>query len=234
MWQINTTTLRLEWVADTAQHKYVVLSHTWQAGQEVTYQEFISSERDLSSPRFDKIIQTCHKAEAMGIQYAWVDTCCIDKSSSAELAEAINAMFTWYKDSSICFVYLCDLPKEERPGTVDLDTKLMRKCNWFRRGWTLQELIAPQQVLFYDTGWNLRARKSSMLPTLSTITRIDERVLADSSLLPSIPVAKRMSWASSRQTTREEDIAYCLFGIFDIHLPLIYGEGGRKAFIRLQ
>lgn len=140
-------------------------------------------------------------------------------------------MFKWYQEAAVCYVYLPDL--EEDDGRDIHDVLKLTKYKWFRRGWTLQELIASRHIQFYDRSWKLRGNKASLRQMLYAITKIDEKVLADSSLLPTIPVARRMSWAAKRQTTREEDLAYCLFGIFNVHLPLIYGEGTR-AFIRLQ
>ncbi|KAK0713753.1 heterokaryon incompatibility protein-domain-containing protein [Lasiosphaeria miniovina] len=229
MWLIDTDTVELKEVRVPESHPYAVLSHTWKDDQEVTFRSFMGSAGDyghgMSKPGFRKIAKTCQLAKDRGIRYAWVDTCCIDKSSSAELSEAINSMFQWYAQAEVCFVYLADLT------TTDDDD--FRSCRWFRRGWTLQELIAPCAIEFYDASWAPRGTKASLTSLLSSITRIDADVLLNHRLLPSIPVAKRMSWAADRGTTRIEDRAYCLFGIFDVHLPLIYGEGA-KSFIRLQ
>lgn len=140
-------------------------------------------------------------------------------------------MFRWYKQSHVCFVFLSDLLSIDRNKI----SSYLPNCRWFTRGWTLQELIAPSEIEFYDWGWNLIGTNGddTLRALLSEITGIDANVLDDSDLLQSIPVARRMSWAASRQTTRVEDLAYCLFGIFDVNLPLIYGEG-KKSFIRLQ
>ena len=175
------------------------------------------------------MIETCRLAREQGLSYAWIDTCCIDKSSSAELTEAINSMFNWYKESAICFAFLSDLPALK---SKVLENEL-RLCRWFTRGWTLQELIAPKSVEFYDQGWQRRGTKQSLQQELSAITGIDLEILEDSNLLSTIPVARRMSWASRRKTSRVEDRAYSLLGLFDVNVPLIYGEGP-KAFIRLQ
>jgi hypothetical protein len=171
-----------------------------------------------------------------------MDTCCIDKSSSAELTEAINSMFRWYKESTICFAYLSDLPAVSPwlddvgefllVGEVALGEYLPR-CRWFTRGWTLQELIASKNVEFYDEEWYIRGDKVSLRRQIWLVTGIEEPVLDNSDRISTVPVARRMSWAAKRQTTRVEDLSYCLFGIFDVHLPLIYGEG-MKAFLRLQ
>jgi hypothetical protein len=180
-------------------------------------------------PGYSKILKTCEVARDTGLEYAWVDTCCIDKSSSAELSEAINSMFQWYQVAKVCFVYLSDLPP-----TSSLNNRMSR-CKWFTRGWCLQELIAPHNVRFYNCRWDFIGSKldANLLELVSRISRIDEAVLADTSILPTLSVAKKMSWAAHRETTKPEDIAYCLLGIFDVNMPLLYGEGP-KAFMRLQ
>ncbi|KAH6712639.1 heterokaryon incompatibility protein-domain-containing protein [Leptodontidium sp. MPI-SDFR-AT-0119] len=222
MWLINTTSLALEFIEDPETCIYAILSHTW-GDNEVSFQDMADVKRARKKQGFSKIQRTCQLALDRNIEYAWVDTCCIDKSSSAELTEAINSMFHWYKQSHICFVFLSDL----------LSIKYLYSCRWFTRGWTLQELIASEEIEFYDAGWNLVGTNDSLRGSLAEITGIDEEILNDSDMLQTVPVARRMSWASSRRTTRVEDLAYCLFGIFDVNLPLIYGEG-QKAFLRLQ
>ncbi|KAE9363931.1 HET-domain-containing protein [Stipitochalara longipes BDJ] len=229
MWLLNTASLALEPVENLDGCTYAVLSHTWQRG-EVTFQEIADLEQARVKPGFSKIKRTCELAHERGINYAWVDTCCIDKSSSAELTEAINSMFRWYKNSAVCFVFLCDLPALDDSSTMN---DYFPRCRWFGRGWTLQELIAPNNIEFYDQGWNSRGNKVSLQLWLSEITGIDREVLRNSNALSTVSVARRMSWAAMRATSRLEDRAYCLFGIFDVHLPLIYGEG-LNSFTRLQ
>jgi len=230
MWLIDTTTLRLVEVRGPENQPYVALSHTWIEGEEVSFQEIWHPDTIRQKAGWAKITNTCRLARERDppILFAWVDTCCIDKTSSASLSEAINSMFFWYQQAAVCYVYLSDLRAPENPAQLQLEF-----CRWFGRGWTLQELIAPSYVEFYDKFWICFGTKASLSSILSSVTRIDPVVLADCSLLPSIPVARRMSWAATRKTTRTEDLAYCLFGIFNVHLPLIYGEG-EKAFIRLQ
>jgi Heterokaryon incompatibility protein (HET) len=225
---INTTSLVLETIEDPETCLYAILSHTW-GEDEVSFNDMADLERARTRRGFSKIERTCQLARQRNLEYAWVDTCCIDKSSSAELTEAINSMFRWYKQSHVCFVYLSDLlsTNESLLGTY------LPQCRWFTRGWTLQELVASEEIEFYNYSWNLIGTDESLRILISAITGIDWAVLSDSDMLNTIPVARRMSWAASRQTTRVEDRAYCLFGIFDVNLPLIYGEG-QKAFIRLQ
>jgi len=176
---------------------------------------------------YKKIIATCQLARSKGIEYAWVDTCCVDKTSSSELNEAINSMYRWYWTAEVCFALLTDFDND-----ITLEAALP-KCRWFTRGWCLQELIAPKILEWYDVGWRCIGVKADLTTSVSRITSIDESVLLDRNLIASVPVGRRMSWAAKRKTTRQEDLAYCLLGIFDVNMPMLYGEGPR-AFIRLQ
>ncbi|RYP56406.1 hypothetical protein DL771_011887 [Monosporascus sp. 5C6A] len=181
---------------------------------------------------FHKIQRACQIAIEDGIEWIWIDTNCIDKGSSAELTEAINSMYSWYKASTVCYAYLCDVPDLDM-GEED-PLRHFRKSRWFHRGWTLQELIAPRRVLFYSKTWTrIGDRSGSLAVVISRITGIDLSVILGIADLHQISVAKKMSWAATRQTSRVEDMAYCLLGIFDVNMPLLYGEGP-KAFIRLQ
>ncbi|KAI3395940.1 hypothetical protein diail_651 [Diaporthe ilicicola] len=235
MWLIDTTTLRLEEVIDLQDCKYAILSHTWEK-DEVAFQEMLAESRParlLKKAGFLKIKKTCEVAKEKGYAYAWVDTCCIDKTSSAALSEAINSMFHWYKGSSLCLAHLSDLQVNNFEHAESRTSEFMKDCRWFTRGWTLQELIGPEELEFYDQEWNFRGSKKTLRHQLSAITGIDTDILEDSELLPTVPVGRRMSWAAHRKTTRVEDIAYCLFGIFGVNMPMIYGEG-KNAFLRLQ
>ena len=209
-----------------------------------------------------KIDSFCRLAAERGFDWAWIDTCCIDKRSSAELSEAINAMFKWYQHSDECYVHLSDVeysPDEvqfirERKDTGRLfedGSKLsakFRKSSWFTRGWTLQELLAPpkSKLIFFDAYWNEIGRLPQLASTVSEITGIEESFMGFKKYLRALEwmtastpsahasVAKIMSWASRRKTSREEDMAYCLLGLFDVNMSLLYGEGAERAFYRLQ
>ncbi|KAK4246325.1 heterokaryon incompatibility protein-domain-containing protein [Corynascus novoguineensis] len=210
---------------------YAILSHTWDQ-DEVTLQQLLTANLSELQTKagFQKIQQTCALTRTRdGFEYAWVDTCCIDKTSSAELSEAINSMFAWYHDAKVCYVFLADLP----PSTADDLWLYLPRCRWFKRGWTLQELLAPREVLFFDREWNYRGNVKELARLVGEITGIPRRLLRREAELSDFAVARRMSWAAARETTRVEDMAYCLLGIFDVNLSLIYGEGA-KAYSRLQ
>ena len=212
--------------------KYAILSHTWGEG-EVSFQDFVHPDKEVRLRKlgFQKIEKTCQLARKAGL-YVWVDTCCIDKTSSAELNEALNSMFQWYQSAVVCYAWLADLCVGDSLSPAD-PVSCFKDCRWFTRGWTLQELIAPIDLEFYDQEWTYRGTKVDLSDVLSGITKIDAEVLRNAELLHRLPVAQRMSWAAARQTTRIEDMAYCLLGIFDVNMPMLYGEGS-KAFTRLQ
>jgi hypothetical protein len=242
---------------------YTILSHTWGL-EEVTYQDITTPEenrpRIAESPLFsdhvsrdhevnhlrrkrgeDKIDRVCSQSYHDGVAWVWIDTCCIDKSSSSELSDAINSMFQWYKDAALCYVFLEDVSCEDlepSDGSARSKLEIIGAARWFSRGWTLQELIASEKIHFFSfvpdkSEWRFIGSKVSEVDLLSSITGIDRSVLEEPSLLSTMSVARRMSWAAFRQTTRIEDIAYCLLGIFQVNMPLLYGEGN-SAFIRLQ
>ena len=208
--------------------KYGILSHTW-GDDEVTFQDMKAGPLPIQKRGYGKIKETCRLARGDGLDFAWVDTCCIDKSSSAELTEAINSMYAWYRDSEVCYAFLEDL----EPDTEINSSSKFRECRWFTRGWTLQELIAPKRVEFYDRTWAHRGLRDDIATTLQGITLIPAGIFTGQQKLSATSVSQRMSWASLRRTTRIEDEAYCLLGIFSIYMPLIYGEG-LKSFRRLQ
>lgn len=181
---------------------------------------------------FSKILNCCEQAKKDGIDWVWVDTCCIDKTSSSELSEAINSMFEWYQKSAVCYAFLEDVHATD----CAVSTLELRQARWFTRGWCLQELVAPRKIEFYSADWTEFGTKWSLHTQIEQITGIPAEILLNKSEnlgLVEYNVAQKMSWASKRKTTRREDEAYCLLGIFGIFMPLLYGEGSR-AFHRLQ
>jgi hypothetical protein len=255
---INTRTLAMHEFVGRSPPPYAILSHTW-GREEVTFQDYhypTTRERLLG---FAKIRATCQQARREGLEYAWVDACCIDKTSSSELGEAINSMFRWYREASICYAYLEDITAEDAPrdssNAVVGDGRIRGShgssgsgsgsgsttatigfghSRWFTRGWTLQELIAPRTVDFYNQDWHKIGEKKTMSKALAQATGIDTFILEGTADLQQVSVGRRMSWAVNRETARPEDAAYSLMGLFDANLPLIYGEGATRAFIRLQ
>ena len=211
--------------------EYAILSHTWREdGDEVSFQDVRphSLEAAMEKSAFQKIQQTSRQAKRDGLDYFWVDTCCIDKTSSAELTEAINSMSQWYASARVCYVYMSDVDEAEGEESF-------RRSRWFTRAWTLQELLAPKEVRFYDESWRFIGRLSDPIwaKIVSEVTGIDVRMLLHTAKLQDFSIAQRMSWAAYRKATRLEDHAYSLLGIFDVTMPLLYGEG-HKSFIRLQ
>lgn len=205
---------------------YAILSHTWGSDIEEVNFEDLTSGNGKDKPGYKKIQFCGDQAVLDGLEYFWVDTCCIDKSSSAELSEAINSMFFWYAKAAFCYVYLSDIHQ-------NADSVTSLKANkWFTRGWTLQELLAPKNVIFYSAGWQVLGDKTGLKDQLQKITKIPSDAL-EGTPLNHFSIAERMSWASKRVTTRIEDAAYSLLGVFGVNMPLLYGER-EKAFLRLQ
>jgi hypothetical protein len=207
---------------------YAILSHRWVEGEEVSFEDMQAPDRDQNAG-FRKIQNCCTQAAIDRYEYVWVDTCCIDKNNNAEVSEAINSMYRWYEKAGICYAYLHDVNDAENPEPQ------FAKSKWFTRGWTLQELVAPQRVVFFgDNGsWFEIETKITLREAIKRITKIDTRVLECNQYVFKASIAQRMSWASGRETTRPEDMAYCLLGIFKVNMPLLYGEA-ENAFLRLQ
>lgn len=247
---INTETLRLDEFHGSAIPSYAILSHTWTAS-ELNFQDWLYVHKQ-NPPRwgwvhlseevakikategYRKIRRACELARADWWDWIWVDTVCIDKTSSAELSEAINSMYNWYSGAAICYAFLEDVP----PSTVDecrAEGSRFRTSCWFKRGWTLQELLAPPRLQFTSSSWTPICARSDVSEAIEKITGIPAKPPSGTRLQQrsGVAVSDVMSWAHERQTTREEDAAYCLMGLLGINMPLLYGEG-RHAFHRLQ
>ncbi|KAI0411283.1 heterokaryon incompatibility protein-domain-containing protein [Xylaria grammica] len=279
---LNTSTHTLETFTGAHPPNYAILSHTW-SEDEVLFEDIRAALHDESADESEqkwrrksgarKILDAAKKSSENGFDYIWIDTCCIDKSSSAELSEAINSMYRWYHQSAVCYVYLSDVDSSaveppfqdgwSMPMIAERRKVTFKKSRWFRRGWTvrskslnpqfmtrvcqirisilmhrqLQELIAPREVFFFDGGWSYIGSRGSLATTISDITQIDTSLLEDRTKFPTLEIFSihtRMTWAHGRETTRPEDRAYSMMGIFGVNMPLLYGEGPWKAFMRLQ
>ncbi|KAL7805241.1 hypothetical protein V8C44DRAFT_341237 [Trichoderma aethiopicum] len=235
---INVKTHKLEEFLDDRAPAYAILSHTWAEDyEELSFRDVEDGNTDKPGIGSVKFRECCRQAAEDDLGYAWVDTCCIDKANLVELSEAINSMFRWYQRASICYAFLSDVPGDENPS--EKGSKFQRS-RWFQRGWTLQELLAPRKMRFYGTApdgvpdWQLLGTKASLRKIIASITGIAHEYLWGIAGLDQASIAQRMSWAANRDTKRKEDLAYCLLGIFDITMPMIYGEGGEQAFFRLQ
>ncbi|TBU43670.1 hypothetical protein BD309DRAFT_89836 [Dichomitus squalens] len=172
----------------------------------------------------------CMVARAEGHRYIWIDSCCIDKTSSSELSEAINSMYGWYEEAEVCYAYLADVPPRATPHSKESP---FGRSRWFTRGWTLQELIAPDNVHFLSADWSFLGSKRNLAGVLEGITGVSQEALLHKRELGEFSVAQRFSWASKRQTKRVEDQAYALMRLFAINMPTLYGEG-QRAVQRLQ
>ncbi|RYP07642.1 hypothetical protein DL764_002379 [Monosporascus ibericus] len=224
---INVHSDELKGVFPEQEPPYAILSHVWDG-------------------RNEKIVGACQQAINDNLGWLWCDTNCIDKTSSAELTEAISNMFAWYTKSQVCYAYLDDVdippPRATRSsGSAGLKKNaeennlalantehvqpLFAKSRWFTRGWTLQELLAPSREVFFAKDWTALGDRNQLSRSISDIARIHIGALRDRSTIWQYSVAQRMSWAADRQTIRREDVAYCLLGIFNIHMPMLYGEG---------
>ena len=215
---------------------YAILSHTWEDGQEVTYKDLMDGT-GKSKSGYDKIQFCGQQAERDGLQYFWVDTCCIDKANHVELQKAINSMFRWYQNAAKCYVYLSDVSIAKRKasdGILEYTWEpAFRQSRWFARGWTLQELLAPTLVEFYSRERRKLGDKRSLRQQIHEITGIPDAAL-NRAPLSQFGDKERFSWIQCRQTKFEEDKAYSLLGIFDVEMPLRYGEGSASAFKRLD
>ena len=223
---------------DGAIPPYAILSHTWGAdAEEVTFADLAEGGGGKHKPGYKKIRFCGAQAQQDGLQYFWVDTCCIDKSDQAELSLSIRSMFRWYQNATKCYVYLSDVSAKKRK----LDDMLtqstweptFRSSRWFTRGWTLQELLAPSTVEFFSQEWKKLGNKISLKSVIRKITGIPHEAL-DGAPLSHFSVDERLRWKGDRKTKREEDAWYSLAGIFDVEIAPAYSEGAASAFKRLK
>ncbi|OBT51768.1 hypothetical protein VE04_08199 [Pseudogymnoascus sp. 24MN13] len=205
MWLLNVQTKKLEEFFGEKIPKYAILSHTW-GENEASFKDVKRNGYRSGSP---KIHGSCAQAQAIGLEYIWIDTCCIDKRSSSELLEAISSMWDWYNKATICFAYLSDVPDGDNYME---DDSAFSSSRWFKRGWTLQELIAPPVVRFYNASWQFIGKKSEHQDDHQFTLKISNITVA-----MRCSVAEKMSWAAGRETTRPEDVAYSLLGIFGLN-----------------
>jgi hypothetical protein len=216
--------------------RYAILSHTWgDEDEEITFNDFVNNSGMAKSGTtgYEKIKFCGEQAGRDGLRHFWIDTCCIDKSNAVELQEAINSMFRWYRNATKCYVYLSDVSTNKNSQLSELPGEsAFCRSRWFTRGWTLQELLAPISIEFFSQEGIRLGDKESLQLQIQQITGIPIGVLRGDPI-SQISIDTRVAWIANRETTKEEDLAYSLFGIFDVHLPLLYGESIINALRRL-
>ncbi|KAF2773724.1 hypothetical protein EJ03DRAFT_305300 [Teratosphaeria nubilosa] len=210
--------------------QYAILSHTWREDGEPEFSNVLELSKwswSRTKTLYRKVSAAAHLARKDGLQWIWIDTCCIDRGNLVKVQEAVNASFRWYQEAEICYVYLEDL------DTHAQWMESFSNCTWFSRGWTLSELLAPRKTRSYNNVWRHVGTKAMLARVIARITGIDAAIIRQRRALSSVSAAARLSWAAKRKTRRVEDQAHCLLGIFGISMPILYGEGPR-AFHRLQ
>ena len=222
---------------------YAIASHRWKAGTEATIKD-IRNRRNTDKDGCRKVESFAKyvREHVCDVEWLWIDTCCVNQDSSQEVTEAVNSMFRWYSNAEVCLAYLAEVSDAE-------NEREFRGSEWFRRGWTLQELLAPQMVVFLSASWELIGHKGedgwtrsghqiasghALEAAVSAITGVPECVLRNYARSMSLSIEERLSWIYNRQTTKEEDMSYSLLGIFDVTMPVIYGEGAKRARERLM
>jgi hypothetical protein len=225
-----------EFAGDDVIPRYAILSHTWGPDdEEVTFEDLTKGTGE-NKHGYRKIQFCGEQAWKDGLQYFWIDTCCINKEIYAELSEAIKSMFRWYQTATKCYVYLSDVSMTKRKASEEVSElpweSSFQSSRWFTRGWTLQELLAPTSVEFFSKEWKILGDKQSLGQKIHKITRIPKLALQGAPL-SQFSVNERLSWKDGRHTKLDEDMAYSLLGIFGVYIPPIYGEGTGEAFKRL-
>ncbi|ETN38886.1 uncharacterized protein HMPREF1541_06927 [Cyphellophora europaea CBS 101466] len=255
---IDTRTLEL---ADFGNHlpsaQYAILSHRW-GDNEVTYRQYMALDKSLlraQTPRayssgLDKILWGCHMARRNNLRYFWIDTCCINKNNEddqTELSASVMSMWKWYHEAAICYIFLATITlsaaEVERDPNAFMewhhskdseDRDYGRPAEYFRRGWTLQELLAPRRAIFFNATWSFIGSRLQLVDQIYNATNIAKQYINSNEGIRLASIAARLSWAGGRETTREEDRVYSLIGLFDINMDIRYGEGYERAFYRLQ
>lgn len=221
---------------DAALPAYAILSHTWGADAEEVVFKDLATGTGKDKPGYKKIRFCGERAALDGLEYFWIDTCCINKSNKAELSHAINSMFRWYQKAAQCYVYLSDVSTKKRKareeGSGSTWEPAFRASKWFTRGWTLQELLAPSVLRFFSCEGELLGNKMLLAQQIHEITGIPKSAI-EGMRLSRFPVEERLSWIQHRQTKLEEDKTYSLLGILDVYIAPFYGEGTASAFQRL-
>ncbi|KAI6144700.1 hypothetical protein BKA82DRAFT_2370809 [Pisolithus tinctorius] len=228
MYLLNINTQQLEDINERC--PYAILSHAWRIGETLHFHE-IGTESVRIQPGYEKVEMCCELARQDGLDYVWIDTCCADANTSAGQTEKAISAYTWYQQAQVCYTYLDDVDGNEDPREGH---STFRRSRWFKRTWTIQELLAPKHVFFFAKDWTMIGTKAGLSSVISSTTGIHKDALEYPERIPCFSIATRMSWAKGRTSTKEEDKVYALMGLFGVNLPILYGEGETKTFLKLQ
>jgi len=233
---IDTHTLRLvEFNADVGVPPYAILSHTWSCKEEVSYLEYLQPRHEtFRKSGYLKILAACGQARGDGFRIIWIDTCCVQQGNHEDVVANITSMYAYYQNAQVCYVYLADaLNGSLRNISRRNGSSFYRWSEWFSRGWTLQELLAPRTVVFFDKNWRRIGDKHQLQDDIHRITTIPPTVLSGKQSIQDVDVLDRMSWSIWRRTTRRQDSAYCLQGILGVIIEPDYNESRSTSFNRL-
>ncbi|KAI6101878.1 hypothetical protein F5141DRAFT_1218083 [Pisolithus sp. B1] len=228
MYLLNVNTQQLEDIHE--QRPYAILSHVWGAGERDYFQK-IGTKNVHMEPGYEKVEMCCGLAQQDGLDYVWIDNCCADANARGTQSEARISAYAWFQQAQVCYAYLDDVDGDEDPREK---FSRFRGSRWFKRSWTLQELLAPKHVFFFAKDWTMIGTKADLVEIISKVADIHKDALEYPERIPCFSIATRMSWAKGRTSTKEEDKVYALMGLFGVNLPVVYGEGKTRTFLKLQ
>nr|POE72713.1 vegetative incompatibility protein het-e-1 [Quercus suber] len=222
---------------------YAIVSHRWLSGTEAMWED-VQERKNVDKAGYQKVqgFVKYMKSQIPLVKWLWIDTCCIKQHADRELSEAINSMFRWYRNAEVCLAYLGDVPSAD-------DVPTFERSVWFKRGWTLQELLAPSVVIFLSKDWKVIGHKGrsgygrngtavetgpSLEGRIAKITKIPEAILRNYEESISLSSEEKMAWIAGRDTLRGEDLSYCLLGILDVSMNIRYGDGQERTRARLM
>ncbi|KAI0672180.1 hypothetical protein C8Q78DRAFT_732380 [Trametes maxima] len=252
---LNTRSGAFRWFERTADVSYAIVSQVVGEGKDQSYQDILRVQNAaaftleghaskhclqnssiLDDARVSPTIRrACQLAAGAGYDYVWISSCCVDRTNDVELARTLSDLWDWYSRAGLCYAYLGDVSPVNEDGAASfLECNQFRESEWHKDPWTLLALCAPPNVVFLAQDWSVLGAKASLATTIEVLTGIDKEILRGEKCLHDASIARRMWWASKRRKpVAEEDLAYSLLGLFNVRMPILYGEGPR-AFLRLQ